>query len=249
MPSPSRRLMPRFIGYRPGRQTPSRRDTGGRLRIPRRRLSSRRAAIRPWRPRPSPAAAAGRAGHSPAAIPRRSCRAAAPGRSASKIAWWKLWSKRSPFGSMRFSPWRSKAAKSSRSVAATPSSRLLRARILDLRLRHAVERAAQIVDRRQQILGEIADRVFLRVLALALGAAAHVLGLGQRPQQPVLGFGELGLERRQPLLGRRRRGALVGQFAVAAASPTSLAAPPALLCVLVLDHVLHPMSRPIILAV
>src|SRR6266513_706416 len=49
---------------------------------------------------------------------------AAPGRSASKIAWWKLWSKRSPFGSMRFSPWRSKVAKSSRSVAATPSRRL-----------------------------------------------------------------------------------------------------------------------------
>src|SRR5207302_4245644 len=44
--------------------------------------------------------------------------------SASKIAWWKLWSKRSPFGSMRFSPWRSKVAKSSRSVAATPSRRL-----------------------------------------------------------------------------------------------------------------------------
>src|SRR5436190_12106545 len=50
---------------------------------------------------------------------------ASQGRSASKIAWWKLWSKRSPFGSMRFSPWRSKVAKSSRSVAATPSSRLL----------------------------------------------------------------------------------------------------------------------------
>src|SRR5437763_6114108 len=49
---------------------------------------------------------------------------AAPGRSASKIAWWKLWSKRSPFGSRRLSPWRSKVAKSSRSVAATPSSRL-----------------------------------------------------------------------------------------------------------------------------
>src|SRR5436190_23187717 len=49
---------------------------------------------------------------------------AAPGRSTSKIAWWKLWSKRSPFGSMRFSPWRSKAASNSRSVAATPSSRL-----------------------------------------------------------------------------------------------------------------------------
>src|SRR5215472_3338527 len=49
---------------------------------------------------------------------------AAPGRSASQIAWWKLWSKRSPFGSTRLRPCRSKAASSSRSVAATPSSRL-----------------------------------------------------------------------------------------------------------------------------
>src|SRR5207244_666593 len=69
-----------------------------------------------------------------------------------------------------------------------------RARVQDLRFRHAVERAAQIVDRREQVAGKVADRVFLSVLALALGAAADVLGLGERPQQPVLGVGELGLE-------------------------------------------------------
>ncbi len=82
-----------------------------------------------------------------------------------------------------------------------PGEQAAGALVPDFRLGQAVERAAQIVRDREQILGETGDRIFGGVLALALGAAAGVLGLGQRPQQPVLVVGELGFERRHLLLG------------------------------------------------
>ncbi len=54
-------------------------------------------------------------------------------------------------------------------------------------------------------------REFQRIVALALHAAAHILGFGQRAQQPVLGLGKLGLGRGKPVLGGERN-TLVGQL-------------------------------------
>ncbi len=104
----------------------------------------------------------------------------------------------------------------------------------------AFERAAQIVRDAQKVLGEIRRGIAQRVLAFALGAAAHVLGLGQRAQQPILGIGEFRLDGAQPLgcvfcrrLGLGRLSIRAGAILVVAHEPRST----------------YPRSRPITLAV
>ena len=179
------------------------------------------------------------------------------GRSASKIAWWKLWSKRSPFGSIRFNPCRSNAASSSRSVAATPSRRLCARGSLDLGLGHRVERPAQIVDRRQQILRESARaRISAHRRARAAGGGAHSRS---RPARAAAGPWSRQARPRSRQAGPRPR----PQYPRRAARPrrprrpaTSSFGRPRRAAgrfVLFLDHNLsilgYPMIRPITLAV
>ena len=71
------------------------------------------------------------------------------------------------------------------------------------RVGDGVERAVEVVVDRQQVAGEAGRAVELGVAAVALGALADVLDVGERPQQPVLEVGDLGAERRR-LVGRRR---------------------------------------------
>ena len=59
----------------------------------------------------------------------------------------------------------------------------------------AVERAVEIVVDRKQVAREAGRAVDLGVAAIALGALADVLGVGQRAQQPVLELGDLGAQR------------------------------------------------------
>ena len=73
--------------------------------------------------------------------------------------------------------------------------------LLALLCRNCLDRAAQVVGDRHQILGEAADGVLRGVLPLALGAAADVLGLGQGTQKLVLEAGYFGFQRRDLLSG------------------------------------------------
>src|SRR6516164_164545 len=84
-----------------------------------------------------------------------------------------------------------------------PSEKAARAVILGLRLGQAFERAVQVICGREQVLGKAGDRISRRIFALALGAAAHILGLGERAQQAVLLLGELSLELDNSCLRRR----------------------------------------------
>src|SRR5207248_1326308 len=123
--------------------------------------------------------------------------------------------------------------------------------IADLAFRQAGERAAQIVDRRQQILGKAGDRVFQLVLALALEPAAGVFRLGKRAQQPVLGLGELRLDLGEPRL-RRRLDAFIRQFGIrqfGGVVGRRRSGADAARIVLFFDHASYPISRPIIFAV
>ena len=68
-------------------------------------------------------------------------------------------------------------------MAATPGEEALGAVVLGASASgKLVECAPQIVGDRKQPLGKPRDAVFLGVDALALGAAADVLGLGERAQ-------------------------------------------------------------------
>ena len=92
--------------------------------------------------------------------------------------------------------------------------------------RDAAQRPAQIVGDLEQLAGEAGDRVFVRLLDLAGRAAAQVLGLGQRPQQALLGrleLGrELGLARRAPRPAASRAGA-AGSVAASSGAARSAA--------------------------
>ena len=74
--------------------------------------------------------------------------------------------------------------------------------IATMLIAQAVEGAAQVIGHRQQIAGEPADRVFGGVLALALSAAAQILGLGHGAQQAVLGVVEIGAQALHRVFGR-----------------------------------------------
>src|SRR5205085_1277523 len=50
------------------------------------------------------------------------------------------------------------------------------------------------------------DRIFRCILALALRASAHILGLGERAQQAILILGQFSPELGDPRLWRRFRG-------------------------------------------
>jgi hypothetical protein len=67
------------------------------------------------------------------------------------------------------------------------------------------KRTVQVVEHRHQIAQERLVRVAGVVLLLPLRAAAHVVHLGQRAEQPVLLLVELPLELRQLVLNRRLR--------------------------------------------
>jgi hypothetical protein len=58
----------------------------------------------------------------------------------------------------------------------------------------AVERAGEAVVDGQQVAGEAGGAVDLGVAAIALGALADVLGVGERAEQAVLQLGGLGAE-------------------------------------------------------
>ena len=60
---------------------------------------------------------------------------------------------------------------------------------------------AEIVGDAQNLAGEVGHRVFGQVRLFALGPAADVLGLGQRPQQLILQRSDIG---EKLLVGRRR---------------------------------------------
>ncbi len=68
--------------------------------------------------------------------------------------------------------------------------------------RRAFDRAAEIVGDGEQVPKQGDGGVLGHVGALALGAAARVLGLGQGPQELVLELRHLALERRDPVFGR-----------------------------------------------
>jgi len=128
------------------------------------------------------------------------------------------------------------------------------ARVGDFGLRHRIERPPQIIDGAQQILGKARYRVFLRLLALALKAAADILRFGERPQQTVLGVGKFGLDQGEAFFGRAR-GALVrkitgiGVAEILARSLAGLPAGPVPASSFSSIMLGYPMSRPITLAV
>src|SRR5437867_6154713 len=66
----------------------------------------------------------------------------------------------------------------------------------------AVERSAQIICHREQLFGEAGNRIFRRIFAFALAAAAHVFSLRERPQQTILLLGKFCLECGHAGLGR-----------------------------------------------
>ena len=115
-----------------------------------------------------------------------------PGTGASNIAWCSLGSKRSPgCGSILWILCFSKALSRSRRVSSMPSispGAAARTASVDV-----VERPLEVVVDRQEVAGEAGGAVELGVAAVALGALAGVLGVGERPQQPVLEVGDLGL--------------------------------------------------------
>ena len=133
-----------------------------------------------------------------------------------------IWSNRSPCGSMRRMPWRS-----TRRAIHAQSPRRRRAGCGCAgprpRLRACVERTAQVIAAPAGPWRNCRPRISL-VVALALQAAADVLGLGERAQQAVLAVREFGLDRGQPLLGAR---ALVvfGILADAVGDPPPIARP------------------------
>ena len=108
--------------------------------------------------------------------------------------------------------WRSKQAESDFWVRAMPSASVLTKPISsgDV-VRDALERPAQIVVDLEEFAREARDGVFAGLVDLARRAAPQVLDLGHRAQHLVLGIGELGLERRHMILGRRRRLGCVGR--------------------------------------
>ena len=67
-------------------------------------------------------------------------------------------------------------------------------------------RPVHVVGNAQDVAGEAGDAVHPRIGDLALGALSHVVHVGQRPQQPILGVGQLAVERGGRLRRRDRLG-------------------------------------------
>jgi len=133
------------------------------------------------------------------------------------------------------------------------SDEAARALVLDLGLGQTVERSAQVVGHRKQLLRKAGNRILQRVLAFALGAASDIFGLGQRSQQLILVLGELRLERRDTFFGRRlgrrghdRRPALLGDVVVRRLLEARHRLP---FLAGIVHQSSYPMSRPITLAV
>ena len=148
-------------------------------------------------------------------------------------------------GRCRRMPCRSKTDSSSRSVAATPASRL--------RVRSSPTSASGRLSSARRRLSAAESRSLAKpviaylvgVLAFALSPAAGVLGLGKRPQQPLLVVRELGFERRHPLLGR----ASAPSSALLFAAVLGCGRVRHLAFVSSVVHSSYPMRRPITLAV
>ena len=137
-----------------------------------------------------------------------------PGTGASNIAWCSFGSKRSPgFGAILtilcFSKALSSVAPGQLDALDQPGRGGADG------VGHRVERAVEVVVDRQQVAGEAGRAVELGVAAVALGALADVLDVGERPQQPVLEVGDLGAERRG-LVGSRAASSVISS-----SSPTS----------------------------
>jgi len=93
-----------------------------------------------------------------------------------------LWSKRSPFGSIRWSPCRSNTDSNSRSVAANTVEQAAQTHIRDFGLGHAVQRTAQIVCVASKILAKPLTAYFWVSVALHAGRAAGTFSVfGQLP--------------------------------------------------------------------
>ena len=77
------------------------------------------------------------------------------------------------------------------------------------RVGDGAERAVEVVVDRQEVAGEPGRAIDLGVAAVALGALADVLDVGERPEQPVLQVGDLGAQRRRLVGGGRLVGDLL----------------------------------------
>src|SRR5581483_8255889 len=126
-----------------------------------------------------------------------------------------------------------------------PFDEAARLLVLDLAGGYAVERAAQIVGRGEQVAGKTGDGVALRLRALALAAAPGVLGLGERAQQAVLALVELGFERGDP----RRRRLGFGDRGLGTSFGLGGRVVGGRRRLVLVFHGLYPIRRPIILAV
>ena len=83
-----------------------------------------------------------------------------------------------------------------------------------------LHRPVHVVGNPEDVAGKIGNAVDARIGDLALGALSHVVHVGQGPQQPVLGLGQLAVERggrpgRYGRLGLHRR--IAGRHGVAVA--------------------------------
>ena len=104
-----------------------------------------------------------------------------------------------PSASIFRTPNRLSVARSRRCVARTPSrSAASPGRLFRPILRRG-DRALQVVDDRQELGGEVRDRVLPCVRRAALGPASRVLGVRQRPQQAIAQGGVLSRERQLTL--------------------------------------------------
>src|SRR5215472_12989574 len=153
---------------------------------------------------------------------------------------------------MRLIPCRSKMLNSSRSVAPTPARRL--------RVRSSLTSDSGKLSSARRRLSAAESRSLakpatanLDASSLALGAAAYILGLGERAQQAILLLGELGLELDNSCL-RRRFSCIRFDRSVLRAADVVVGGLVELgtLLLLVFDilhRLSHPIKRPIILAV
>ena len=117
-----------------------------------------------------------------------------PGTGASNIAWCSLGSKRSPGCGVDLDD--PVLLEGADQVALGELDALDQPRRGGAgRVGDVVERPVEIVVDRQEVAGEAGRAVDLGVAAVALGALADVLDVGQRPQQPVLELGDLGPQR------------------------------------------------------
>ena len=216
------------------------------------RASRRRAglglAASPGRRRRRPTCA-GRSSRSPMVKPSlitwMMSPALVPGTGASNIAWCSLGSKRSPAcGLILTILCRAKAFTRSRWVSSIPSIRP--GRRAAHRVGDVAERPVEVVVHRQEVARQARGAIDLGVAAVALGALADVLHVGERAEQAVLEVGHLGAQRRGLVLARRLPAA---SSASSSASSSRVVQEDLLVLheivpVLVLRHLVHSPSTP-----